>query len=87
MRRSLLRLGTTTLLVLPLLVACTADTSDPAASPVAETTPTASPAEVATPPPTEVELASPEVEPTCSEVAPDATRIADLQIVVNNANI
>ena len=74
------------LLVLPLLTACGATTPEPAAEPstpaVAEPTSPGPPSEAASPSPT------PSSEPgaACTEVAPDANTIENLQAVVNTAN-
>jgi hypothetical protein len=76
--KSTLRLGAAILLALPLLAACDASTPEPTASPSAEVTPAASPTEPASP--------SPEAEPACTEVAPDANTVENLQAVVNIAN-
>jgi hypothetical protein len=76
--RSTLRLGAAVLLALPLLAACDAATPEPTVPPSAEVPPAASPTEVASP--------SPDAESACTEMAPDASTIENLQGVVNNVN-
>ena len=74
--RSTIRLRAAILLLsLPLLAACDAATPAP---PSAVLTPAASPSEPASP--------SPDEEPSCTEAAPDANTIENLQAVVNTAN-
>ena len=76
-----LRLGTGGLLLV-LLAGCGPATPEPSPHATTEETPAASPSEPAPPSPTP----APDEEPSCPEVAPDASTIADLQVVVNNAN-
>ena len=77
--KSVLRSGVGVLFVV-LLAGCGAPTPEP--SPDATTEPTASPSEVASPSPTP----SSEPDAACTEVAPDANTIENLQAVVNTAN-